>query len=141
MNKERIIQLAEAIEQGTLLAGPERLGFNMNYFSTPMSWFNQDFARRDCGTVACIAGHAAAISSGSVTSFSEAAEWLGLPYDETAVELFFPGDSSGINVPSWSKITPAHAGAVLRRLAETGRVDWTAVLPEDMWTQPSEDWE
>lgn len=136
MNKERILLLAEAIEQSGRLAEPE-LGFNMNYFWGFVGGKIADFARRPCGTVACIAGHASQLAGFHYASFGAAGKWLGLEPEESA-ELFYPGDTSGLRVFGWDTITPTQAGAVLRRLAETGEVDWTAVLPEDMFSRPGE---
>lgn len=140
MNKERILQLADAIEREGALPEPD-LGFNMNYFMSEIikadadEWgpIRGDFAYRPCGTVGCIAGHTAHLA-GITGGFWAAAEWLGLSYvGSDGAELFFPGGVSGIRVFRWSDITPAHAAAVLRRLAETGKVEWAAVLPPEMF--------
>lgn len=128
MNKERIEQLAQAIETG----GIAELGFNMEFFLGGKEF---DASGRNCGTVACIAGWACTLGKLD-GEFLDAAKWLDIPYNKVGKELFFPGDVSGIKVYDWEEITPAHAAAVLRRLAETGAVDWTAVLPEEMWGQP-----
>jgi hypothetical protein len=135
MNKERIEQLAVAIESHSIA----ELGFNMDFFH--FDGGATDASGHDCGTVACIAGTAVTLGKLSGT-FHEAADWLDIPYAKVGQELFFPGDVSGIQVHDWSLITPAHAAAVLRRLAETGRVDWTAVLPEEMIEQVAqrEEW-
>lgn len=132
MNKERILQLADAIEREGARAEPD-LGFNMNYL---WASYSNDFAKRPCGTVGCIAGHALHLA-GINGDFTTAAEWLGLSYIENEErELFFPGDVSGINIFRWDEITPAHAAAVLRRLVETGKVEWAAVLPPEMFVLP-----
>ncbi|MCK9361772.1 hypothetical protein M0Q28_06150 [Patescibacteria group bacterium] len=132
MNKERIEQLAVAIETHSI----DGLGFNMGFFR--FTGGAADASGHDCGTVACIAGTAVALGKLSGT-FGAAAEWLDIPYDKVGQELFYPGDASGIRVRDWALITPAHAAAVLRRLAETGRVDWTAVLPEEMIKRPEDE--
>lgn len=137
MNKERILQLADAIEREGARPEPE-LGFNMNYFRVERneSCLFEDFAERPCGTVACIAGHALRLA-GIDGTFIAAAKWLGLSYiGSEGEELFYPGNVSGICVFWWSDITPAHAAAVLRRLAETGKVEWAAVLPPEMFVLP-----
>lgn len=132
MNKERILQLADAIEREGARAEPD-LGFNMNYL---WASYSNDFAKRPCGTVGCIAGHALHLA-GINGDFTAAAEWLGLSYiGGEGGELFFPGDVSGINISRWDEITPAHAAAVLRRLVETGKVEWAAVLPPEMFVLP-----
>lgn len=125
MNKERIEQLAVAIESHAIA----ELGFNMSYLR--FTGGAADASGHNCGTVACIAGWAVALGKLSGT-FVDAAEWLDIPYGKVGQELFFPGDASGIRVRDWALITPAHAAGVLRQLAETGRVDWTAVLPESL---------
>lgn len=131
MNKERIEQLARAIETG----GIAELGFNMEFFHATKE---VDASRHNCGTVACIAGWACAL--GKIDGeFLAAIEWLDIPYRGVGNELFFPGRESGISVYDWKAITPAHAAAVLWRLAATGTVDWTAVLPEEMWERPVDD--
>jgi hypothetical protein len=130
MNKERIEQLAVAIESHAI----DELGFNMGFFR--FTGGAVDASGHDCGTVACIAG--TAVTLGKLDGrFLAAADWLDIPYDKVGQELFFPGDASGIRVHDWTLITPSHAAAVLRRLAETGRVDWAAVLPEEMTKRPS----
>lgn len=136
MNKERILQLADAIEREGALSEP-KLGFNMLYLLDGADdYLIKDFAKRLCGTVGCIAGHALHLA-GINGDFTAAAEWLGLSYiGGEGEELFFPGDVSGINISRWDEITPAHAAAVLRRLVETGKVEWAAVLPPEMFVLP-----
>lgn len=133
MNKERILQLADAIEREGARAEPD-LGFNMNYL---WASYSNDFAKRPCGAVGCIAGHALHLAGINGDFTSVAAEWLGLSYiGGEGEELFFPGDVSGINISRRDEITPAHAAAVLRRLVETGKVEWAAVLPPEMFVLP-----
>ena len=141
MNKERILQLADVIEREGALPEPE-LGFNMLYCRVKTNdddgSLERDFANRPCGTVGCIAGHALRLA-GINGGFTAAAEWLGLSYiGGEGEELFFPGDVSGINISRWDEITPAHAAAVLRRLVETGKVEWAAVLPPEMFVLPTD---
>lgn len=135
MNKERILQLAAAIEREGARDEPE-LGFNMQYLLVETDdYLYKDFAERPCGTVGCIAGHVSHLA-GIDGDFSAAAEWLGLSYSNgEGEELFFPGAVSGINVFHWDAITPTHAAAVLRRLAETGKVEWAAALPPEMFAR------
>lgn len=128
MNKERIEQLARAIETHEIA----ELGFNMLFLREANE---VDASGHNCGTVACIAGWACALGNIHST-FRAAAEWLDISYHEAGSELFFPGDESGIIVYDWSEITPAHAAAVLRRLVETGKVEWAAVLPPEMFALP-----
>lgn len=126
MNVERILQVANAIEQRSV----DGLGFNMNYFKTHIN---------GCGTVACIAGWACAIADEPLNSFNEAGIWLG--FAETIEEadalwrlrnsildqLFFASNHpDNINYISALATIPAEqAGRTLRHLAKTGEVDWT----------------
>jgi hypothetical protein len=142
MNKKNILRVADAIEKGELVK--RGIGFNMQVMTATTNHYLCD--RLDsCGTVACLAGWAHGLryprrsinrliadakietdaetgDFGGVTWVS-GAEFLGLDFDQ-AHELFLP---SGVG--PWDKITPAHAVAVLRHLAETGEVDWTVGAP------------
>jgi len=144
MNKERILQVADAIEQHTI----PWLGFNMGPFiysaegtakaiaekSPELEW-SLDRSGHECGTVACIAGHAAIImadlkapleTEAQVDEFAqgsfirEASEWLGLEAGP-AHKLFF-----GDGAETYRAHIPAdQAVRTLRHLAATGQVDWT----------------
>lgn len=132
MNKANILRVADAIEKGELVK--RGIGFNMEEFISgagiqsdpPTDHF------RKCSTVACIAGWAYSIShprrnirslAGTTTISEGAAHWLGLD-DDTAMDLFVPTE-----IYDFATITPAHAVAVLRHLAETGEVDWSVGAP------------
>lgn len=130
MNKELILQVADAIEQHTI----PWLGFNMGPLVLKVSgggerYYTTDQSGHSCGTVACIAGWTLALQGHITESMSdsdevglgvsEAAEFLGLE-GRKAFELFFAYTFPG----SRGKITAAHAVRVLRHLAETGAVDW-----------------
>lgn len=110
--QERLLRLADAVEDSG--------SFDMTMY------------RHECGTPACIAGHAAALAGIDRTegpAIARAArDWLGLD-EERGSELFWPENEHA----NWwgltrrfQKVTRAHAGAVLRHLAETGRIDWSA---------------
>jgi hypothetical protein len=77
-----------------------------------------------CGTTGCIAGWAHHLfGGGKETAFTDdlqfdARELLDLPF-EIADDLFVPGGGY------LRDIKPAKAAAVLRHLAETGKVDWS----------------
>lgn len=110
MNTERILHIADLIEK----LEPQQ--FDMN------EWANS------CGTVACIAGwtyltYADEVIPGSAGTV--AAEILGLD-EEVANSLFVPTDEDGLDA-MYEDITPAHAAQTLRKLAETGEVDWSHV--------------
>lgn len=134
VNKANVLRVADAIENAELVK--RGIGFNMsNYIApagAPVDGLGPDMSGHGCGTVACIAGTACALmhprtrahtlvkkSSGwELCPFDEAGEYLGLSMED-AEDLFIPGNED-IN-----SITPAHAVAVLRHLAETGEVDWS----------------
>ena len=107
MNKENILELAEHIER----LDPEE--------------YDQRVLAHDCGTPACIAGHAAYLLSGMSlypsTGIIEAKAWLGLSSIEA--DCLFDSMPFGAE-PGISAPTPQDAAATLRHLAETGEVDW-----------------
>lgn len=82
----------------------------------------------DCGTTACIAGHAAVMASPTLTASQlrdyntkgVAQHWLGLDYD-VATELFNP---TTFAVPDRPAVTRFEAAEVIDRLIETGGVSW-----------------
>lgn len=122
MNREMILKVADAIETAGAPEAQPALGFNMG------DWISNqliDNSGHDCGTTACIAGWAVSVSGRDVANYngeirSDAEHILGLDYD-TAEELF-------VNYPIFSSPSPSQAAEVLRRLAETGVVDWSAVI-------------
>lgn len=130
MNKRNILKVADAIETHSI----PWLGFNMNL---ELARFDEvaedDRTGRHCGTVGCIAGWAVAMSRHMTSApeesiyfrYDEPTKWLGLS-DDTADALFYPRQ---LPPGSWDDITPAHAVAVLRHLAKTGKVDWTVGAP------------
>lgn len=127
MNKERILDVANMIEQHTR----PWLGFNMSFVVSraDTGWYRRDDHRGDtCTTIACIAGHALicmgkAVENdfATVSQTHDAATWLGLDNVE-ASKLFFAIDSAFEH--DLTVITPEHAVTVLRHFAETGEVDW-----------------
>lgn len=135
VNKKNVLKVADAIENATLVK--RGIGFNMAYFAeTPTAKYPDHID--GCGTICCIAGHAFALKHPRMSArkirnieadiHGEAQVWLGLNHNQTS-ELFYhvPEDPG----PSWdfetrrSSITPQEAVRTLRRLAETGRVDWS----------------
>lgn len=121
MNKERILQLADAIENDTL---PEGMFLNMTVIFG-------DYAP-PCGcligaTVALFEGidvvRASYNDRGDDNIVERAAELLGLDPTEGYItahyrRLFFPTDGR------WAELTSADAVATLRRFVETGEVVW-----------------
>ena len=109
MNIERLNIIAEWLEAGA----PERHGitkFDMGEWNFTTS----------CGTTCCIGG-AAEIFFGLPTNapWEVLDEALGLD-EETTNDLFFPYEVGD----RWSAITPAWAARCIRKLIETGEVDW-----------------
>ena len=104
MNRTNILQLANYIEQ----LEPKE--------------YDQSCFVHDCGTPACIAGHA--IDLAGQWSYNaavwDAVEWLGLDNDQGHA-LFDPIPLS----PDDKDPTTQDAAATLRHLAETGEVDWS----------------
>ncbi len=119
MNVERIRELADVIEKQPHTSYLADHGFNMETLA------------HKCGTPCCIAGwaeHLAGNDPDDDACLDQSAEWLGIKYLNEGIELFFPGDTYGSD--RWDRITPAHAAAVLRNLADTGHVDWSIAAPE-----------
>lgn len=110
MNVERIRELANVIEVQPHTRIEDETGFNMRYFE------------HDCGSPACIGGWANFIwGKGREDTSTEARGYLGISL-EHAESLFFPDFDM-------DRITPTHAAAVLRNLADTGKVDWSVGTP------------
>lgn len=111
------------------------LGFNMSY---SIQNDRTDRSGRDCGTIACIAGHAYVNATGAkgrkITQLGEAYMWdhifntaqakLGLTMEEREL-LFFGQDEDGEPVIDLDTVTPEHAIRVLENLRDNGVVDWS----------------
>jgi hypothetical protein len=127
MNTQNITLLANLIEA----LPPER--FNMRFWATQVgneaAMVTAADLIHDCGTCACIGGWAQALATppgervdvrlgltGDPTN--AAAKWLGIDDDQHLIEQLFMPDLD------WASITQAQAVATLRRLAETGEVQW-----------------
>ena len=116
MNRKNILKVANAIESACRPDAKPEIGFNMGVWKASG---RKDYTGHDCGTVACIAG------------------WTEHLFPKTC-----PPISLGIDIhqfealsmpPGWRtsrSYTPQHAVAVLRHLAETGRVDWSIAAPQ-----------
>lgn len=117
MNKQKILDLADFIEN----LPPKQ--FNMAVYGVA----------HECGTIACIAGWAAVLEGATVDkheSFHILGEWIGAHKfaakalginEKTSLDLFTPIDEH----ESLSDITKEQAVKTLRKLAETGEVDWS----------------
>jgi hypothetical protein len=128
MRKEVILAVADAIEKHEL-----EVGFNMGVFVAEADEISGgDMSGHGCGTVECLAGWTVllfdqqgkrrnmALKGAQVMHSSDilisSAEAMGITSHE-ADQLFLP--SLGSDVSSRT------AANVLRRLAETGEVDWS----------------
>ena len=121
MNKKRILELADKIDGLPLPNDPE----------TYKSSFDMGVVSHRCGSPSCIAGQALHmfddIGKPDGYRMMAACECLGLEPD-AGNALFAPNNDyacfdARIGEPGF--VTPKHAAAVLRNLAETGEVDWT----------------
>lgn len=130
MNRERILAVADAIEKANHVALDEFIDNPDEYFSASglytITAFNM--ATWKCGTVGCIGGWVRSMyppkTNPFVSLFNLVEQALDLNSVQTC-ELCTPlGDVI------YSKITPAQAASVLRKLAETGKVDWSEVEKE-----------
>ena len=109
MNKANILKLADHIE------------------GLDLEEYDQSVFAHDCGTPACIAGHAVFLAGqwdqASVSRVARLARrWLGLQRSDAesaSVVLFDSHPLHPDETPS-----PQEAAATLRHLAETGEVDW-----------------
>ncbi len=124
INRRKILEVADAIEAAgktkKTISGID-IGFNMNWYITDTSRSYNDKMKHGCGTVACIAGWVAHMEGGPVSNAKErATRILGIDVF-TADDLFM-----GRGVGNLARISPAHAVAVIRNLAKTGRVEWAS---------------
>lgn len=133
MNKQRLEQLARAVETDAL-----PIGFNMNYYFHDNE---HDYNGEFCATVACLAGWCLALAKGFETEKEAldfinnaveydkalqrfASDWLGIDY-QVGRALFLPPIEL-----EWENITAEQAVGVVRNLAKTGVVDWSGVETE-----------
>ena len=122
MKKKRLLKLA--LRLALWDDHEEQVGFNMQCL---LEKDTRDYRREECGTVACIAGHAALMSGAPVNANTDwmkviepARIYLGLT-DEQAERLFLTDVPVG-TIPS--TITPKTAAKVIARFVETGKVQW-----------------
>lgn len=121
LNVPLLTMIAEWLEEGAMPRG-NVAGFSMRAF------VDED----ECGTACCIGGAAIAFT-GLADKIEEmggpllaAASVLGIDDDEVAEELFLARYSG---VEDLADIDPAWAARTIRRLIETGDVDWGATAP------------
>jgi hypothetical protein len=140
MHTERLTTLAEWLEAG---AKHERIKFDMTTGITLEPVDDHDLKNvASCGTSCCIAGAAVQFFSpaslAGVTKnldrdddleitwpwVAERAQFLLDLGDDTADMLFQPADHFGGHLSNYDD--PAWAARTIRRLIETGEVDWNA---------------
>lgn len=124
VHRQRILLVAEVIErQPHTPADSPGSGFDMS------KWVHGESA---CGTPSCIWGWAEHLRTGSPEVDRDAPmdpifEWFGLDSDSSEMlALFTPMFKN----TTMYRVTPAQAAETLRRLADTGRVDWSHVDPD-----------
>lgn len=145
MNKKNLQALIDQLESEK---GAKRgIGFNMGTFlagdkvDTSEESGGDMFNRYNpCGTVACIAGHAAIMAkphrsiqrlyddeytNGRPDIQDLAKDWLGLDSDQA--KYLFYAENSDIYI---SNLTLLDALTVLKKLRDTGEVDWTLAKGE-----------
>ena len=126
MNVDRIRQLADHIEKLPYVPA-RRARKEVPSFS--MRWLDYN-----CGTPACIAGWAIEMWPEKDTterSLQRARVCLDV-WGPLSKHLFvpeFPSANYDAKKGQRGHITPAHAAACLRKLAETGEVDWEGTKP------------
>ena len=128
MNVDRILQLADHIEQQPDVHPGARKGFSMLD------------VRHPCGTASCIWGHAGLLFVDgfellltATPDLHELLELDGWSFDESEnsnPDSLLSPEIKDVAMYTAQKgepgyITASHAAAVLRHLAETGEVDWT----------------
>lgn len=133
MNVENILKVAAAIEDAAKPGAKPKVGFNMGVWHDTG---DADQTGHNCGTVCCIGGWTNFLFADDPmqVGMQEAMKSLGLgplPADD----LFCPPRSQYAG--SWDSITPAHAVAVLRHLAATGKVDWSIGAPSSPPSDPA----
>ena len=128
MNTERIDELIEHIAD--LPINEPVVGFNMTTvaYATLPNHRTHDTSGWNCGTTACIAGHALLLKGDNINRLiwtdagvlmEEAREWLGLDHDQANV--LFADRPYGV---AMSSVNPGMALRTLRHLRETGVVNW-----------------
>lgn len=112
MNKDRVLALADFVEQSET--------------------FDMRFPFHDCGTPACLLGHAKALARVRGWRFAEPGGIL-LGLNSQQIDRLYSPMTGRYHFHSEphqdSFITQAHAVACLRNLAETGEVDWKGTAP------------
>lgn len=125
VHRQRLLALADLVESQPHVAEDEGPGFCMS------DWVHRKSPKDSCGTPSCIWGWAEHMRTGSVeidatAPVSEVDEWLGITTGRLSLDLFSPT----LPTSSLNDVTPSDAAKTLRKLAETGRVDWSHADPD-----------
>lgn len=117
MNKERILDLADIIENDRL----PLVEFNM------MNWaLQRSDIHPECGTAACIAGYAVCAAHGNKWAKERAERKCGAFIPRVAQRILGLGNVQATNLFHGSTTRDRSLAArVLRHLAKTGKVDWS----------------
>lgn len=132
LRNARIDQIIASIKGEIELT--KNVGFNMRDFFGNTYSKDDDKSGRNCGTIACIAGHAHLLADGTDylqspnTSWMVAKEFLDLTGTK-ANDLFYGHCRNG-NV-DLNEVKPEHAIEVLEELKKTGDVNWSVVTGYD----------
>lgn len=152
MNKRKLERIAKWLEAGAPHKG-RIAGFDMEHFRKEITengprYEYYNFLRPNeeperCGAICCIAGAAVQFEQDS-RSPSKALNGVqrGTAYDDLAADilgitnrqakmLFFAEDEDGEQLWDLSSITPAWAARCVRKLMETGEVDWRGTRGDD----------
>jgi hypothetical protein len=135
MNKNRLLLLADMIENSTPPAAQPDLHFNLGSYYALVADFDFEHpehpSSHTCGAIACIAGWACFVFDPETNNHN----WGNIPGQarhlldldrHMATLLFTPP-----HVADFELVENWEAAAVLRNLVATGEVDWEAVLGAD----------
>lgn len=129
LNKTNIRKVALAV-LNTQKRGKTQIGYNQLFIDTNGV---KDRSGHECGTVACIGGHAALLAGARFSKdrgiidgnpLATARKYLGLTKEQA--DDLFPAHPQG-KKGSIFEVTAQEAALVLFNLAETGKVDWSLV--------------
>ena len=141
MNKERILKLADRIEETEYYNPVESLVFSKYELSlSRINKFCMGFMRFDCGSPACLMGWALDMFGKDEglksTEYAVVGELLDMDADPARM-LFNPDQFDEMFIRELGlmgtmyKITPQWAANCLRSLANTGFVDWIGTKPQE----------
>ena len=129
MNKENLKLLISFLQESET--------FSMHTPTWGKYTWDEEFGDHPCGTAACILGHIQYLCGGAVENFLDVSPQqdmeIAIPRKKYAHFMARPGQKG--------HITKSHAVRMLKKLLETGKVDWkgTKNLPKfDMKTWLSE---